>query len=142
MNLHHILAAADEPEAGRQAVCSSIDLAARAQASVTVMHAVSVRALSVPVGATESYDIAGADLESPTIQLLHQGIEYDLRAMREPPPVELGVAFGVADIEIRRLAEQQDADLLVLGPKHRSQLTRLLLGDTADSVARQSRIPL
>lgn len=141
MNLHHILAAADESEAGRQAVRSSIDLAARAHASVTVMHAVSVRALSVPVGATEAYDLASANLESPAIQVLHQWIEYDLRLLREPPPVELGVAFGVPDIEIRRLAEQQEADLLVLGRKQRSQMARLLLSDTADSVARQSRIP-
>ena len=141
MNLHHILAAADESEAGRQAVRSSIDLASRAHASVTVMHAIPVKALSLPGGATEAHDLTGVEVESPTIQILRQWIEYDLRTLREAPPVELGVAVGVPDIEIRRLAEQQEADLLVLGRKQRSQMVRLLLGDTADSVARQSRIP-
>lgn len=141
MNLHHILAAADESEAGRQAVRTSIDLAARAGASVTVMHAIPVRALSLPGGATEAHDLASVEVESPAIQVLRQWIEYDLHRQREAPPVELGVAVGVPDIEIRLLAEQQEADLLVLGRKQRSQMTRLLLGDTADSVARQSRIP-
>jgi nucleotide-binding universal stress UspA family protein len=141
MNLHHILAAADESEAGRQAVRSAIDLASRAHASVTVMHAIPVRALSLPGGATEAHDLAGVEVEGPMIQILRQWIEYDLRTLREPPPVELGIAVGVPDIEIRQLAEQQKADLLVLGRKQRSQMARLLLGDTADSVARQSRIP-
>ena len=141
MNLYHILAAADESEAGRQAVRSSIDLASRAHASVTVMHAIPVRALSLPGGATEAHDLASVEMEGPMIQVLRQWIEYDLRTLREPPPVELGIAVGVPDIEIRQLAEQQKADLLVLGRKQRSQMARLLLGDTADSVARQSRIP-
>jgi nucleotide-binding universal stress UspA family protein len=43
--------------------------------------------------------------------------------------------------EICRLAERRQADLLVLGRKQRSQLGRLLLGDTADAVARRSTIP-
>jgi nucleotide-binding universal stress UspA family protein len=39
------------------------------------------------------------------------------------------------------LGERREADLLVLGRKPRSQLARVLLGDTADLVARRSRIP-
>ncbi|MGH7527145.1 MAG: universal stress protein [Gemmatimonadales bacterium] len=141
MNLHHVLAAADESDAGRQAVRSAIDLAARARARVTVMRTVAVQALAVAAGATETYDLAGAEMESRSLQSLHQWVESDRRAQREPPPVELGVAFGVPGIEIGRSAEQREADLLVLGRKQRSQLARLLLGDTADAVARRSRIP-
>jgi len=55
--------------------------------------------------------------------------------------VELGIAFGVPSVEISRFAESQAGDLLVLGRKRRSQFTRLLLGDTADAVARRSRVP-
>jgi hypothetical protein len=43
-SVHHVLAAADKSEAGRQAVRTSIDLAVRARASVTVMNAIPVRA--------------------------------------------------------------------------------------------------
>ena len=141
MNLNHILAAADESDAGRQAVRSAIDLAARARGRVTVMRAVPVGAMTVAAGATEAYGLAGVEQESAAIQDLQQWIESDLRAQREAPPVEVGVATGVPGIEICRLAERRQADLLVLGRKQRSQWKRLLLGDTADAVVRRSQIP-
>jgi nucleotide-binding universal stress UspA family protein len=141
MNLYHILAAADESEAGHQAVRSAIDLAARARADVTVMRAVPVGALALAAGATEASDFAGVGIEHPSVQDLHQWIRTELRAQREPPHVVAGIAAGVPAIEICRMAERREADLLVLGRKQRSQFTRLLLGDTADAVARRSRIP-
>jgi nucleotide-binding universal stress UspA family protein len=141
MNLQHILAAADESEEGRQAVRSAIDLAGRAHARVTVMRALPVGAMAVAAGTTGGYDFAGAEIESPAIQDLRQWIGSDLRAQCEPPPVELSIVSGVPGIEIGRLAERREADLLVLGRKQRWQLARVLLGDTADLVARQSRIP-
>jgi nucleotide-binding universal stress UspA family protein len=141
MNLHHILAAADESEAGHQAVRSAIDLAAHARADVTVMRAVPVGAMAVAAGATEASDFAGVGIERPSIQDLHQWIRTALRTQREPPHVEVGIAAGVPAIEICRLAERRQADLMVLGRKQRSRLGRLLLGDTADGVARRSTIP-
>ena len=141
MKVQHILAAADESEAGRQAVRSAIDLAARAHARVTIMRSLPVGAMAVAAGTTGGYDFAGAEIESPAIEDLRQWIESDLRAQCEPPPVALSIVSGIPGIEIGRLAERREADLLVLGRKQRSQLARVLLGDTADLVARQSRIP-
>jgi nucleotide-binding universal stress UspA family protein len=141
MNLHHILAAADESEAGHQAVRSAIDLAASARADVTVMRAVPVGAMAVAAGAANVSDFAGVGIERPSIQDLHQWIRTALHAQREPPHVEVGIAAGVPAIEICRLAERRHADVLVLGRKQRSQLGRLLLGDTADAVARRSTVP-
>jgi nucleotide-binding universal stress UspA family protein len=141
MNVQHILAAADESEAGRQAVRSAIDLARRADARVTVVRAVPVMAMAVAAATTGGYDFAGAEIESPGIENLRQWIGSDLRAQSEPPPVELAIASGIPGMEIRRLAEQREADLVVLGRKRRSQLARLILGDTAALVARHSRIP-
>jgi nucleotide-binding universal stress UspA family protein len=141
MKMQHILAAADESEAGRQAVRSAIDLAARAHARVTIMRSLPVGAMAVAAGTTGGYDFVGAEIESPAIEDLRQWIGSDLRAQCEPPPVELSIVSGIPGIEIRRLAERREADLLVLGRKQRSQLARVLLGDTADLVARQSRIP-
>jgi nucleotide-binding universal stress UspA family protein len=141
MNVQHILAAADESEAGRQAVRSAIDLAGRANARVTVVRAVPVMAMAVAATTTGGYDFAGAEIESPAIEDLRQWIGSDLRAQSDAPTVELAIASGIPGLEIRRLAEQREADLVVLGRKHRSQLARLILGDTAALVARHSRIP-
>jgi nucleotide-binding universal stress UspA family protein len=68
MKVQHILAAADESGAGRQAVRSAIDLAGRAHARVTVMHALPVGAMAVAAGTTGGYDFAGAEIESPAIE--------------------------------------------------------------------------
>jgi nucleotide-binding universal stress UspA family protein len=141
MKVQHILAAADESEAGRQAVRSAIDLARRAVARVTVVRAVPVMAMAVAETTTGGYDSVGAEVQSPAIEELRQWIGSDLRAQSEPPPVELAIASGIPGMEIRRLADQREADLVVLGRKRRSQLARLILGDTAGLVARQSRIP-
>jgi nucleotide-binding universal stress UspA family protein len=141
MNVQHILAAADESEAGRQAVRSAIDLARRADARVTVVLAVPVMAMAVAATTTGGYDYAGAEMESPAIEDMRQWIGSDLRAQSEPPPVELAIVSGIPGMEIRRLAEHREADLVVLGRKRRSQLARLFLGDTAGLVARHSRIP-
>jgi nucleotide-binding universal stress UspA family protein len=141
MNVEHILAAADESQAGRQAVRSAIDLARRADARVTVVRAVPVMAMAVAATTTGGYDSAGAEIESPGIEDLRQWIGSDLRAQPEPPPVELTIVSGIPGLEIRRLAEQREVDLVVLGRKRRSQLARLILGDTAGVVARHSRIP-
>jgi nucleotide-binding universal stress UspA family protein len=141
MNLQHILAAADDSEAGRQAVRCAIDLAGRAQARVSVMRALPVGAMAVAAGTTDGYDFAGAEIESPAIQDLRRWIGSAVRAQCEPPPVELSIVSGVPGIVIGRLAELREADLLVLGRKQRSQLARVLLGGTADLVARQGRIP-
>jgi nucleotide-binding universal stress UspA family protein len=141
MKVEHILAGADESEAGRQAVRTAIDLAGRARARVTVVRAVPVGAMAVAATTTGGYDFAEAEIESPAIDDLRQWIGSDLRAQSQPPHVELAIASGIAGLEIRRLAEQREADLVVLGRKRRSQLARLILGDTAGLVARHSRIP-
>jgi nucleotide-binding universal stress UspA family protein len=48
---------------------------------------------------------------------------------------------GIPSVEIARFAEERGVDLLVLGRKSHSAAARLLLGDTADAVARRSLVP-
>ena len=141
MNLRHILAATDESDAGRRAVRAAVGLAHRAGARVTIMRAVTPAAVPSlaavgEAGASEERDYSGGALER-----LEQWLDPELRRLPQGLPVEVGIAFGAPGIEISRLAEERAVDLLVLGRKHRSQLGRLLLGDTADAVARRSRIP-
>jgi nucleotide-binding universal stress UspA family protein len=141
MNLRHIVVATDESDAGRQAVRTGLKLAARASARLTVMRAVSIQAVPVPAGVAG--DIGPADLDGSGVALerLQRWLHTDVIPAGDTTPIELGVAFGIPGIEICRFAEGRDADLLVLGRKQRSQMGRLFLGDTADVVARRSRIP-
>lgn len=141
MNLRHIVVATDESDAGRQAVRTGLKLAARASARLTVMRVFSIQA--VPVLAGVAGDIGPADLDGGGVALerLQRWLQADVIPAGETTPIELGITFGVPGIEICRFAEARDADLLILGRKQRSQVGRLLLGDTANAVARRSRIP-
>ena len=141
MNLRHIVVAADESDAGRQAVRAGLNLAAKTSARLTVMRVVSVKAVPLLGAVTGDLGSAGLDGGAVALERLQQWLEADLKAAGTDTPVELGIAFGVPGIEICRFAEQRAADLLVLGRKQRSPIARLLLGDTADAVLRRSRVP-
>ena len=54
---------------------------------------------------------------------------------------EIAVAFGVAGIEIGRVAGLRAADLVVLGRRSRGPHHRLILGETADALVRRSPTP-
>jgi nucleotide-binding universal stress UspA family protein len=125
MQLTHIVAATDESDAGRQAVWTGLELAVQSDARVTVIRVVPFNGAGKP----------------PMIEHLRRWVESDLPSIDPLPPIHYAVAAGIPGIEIGRFGERVEADLLVLGRKPRSPLERLLVGDTADAVARRSRIP-
>ena len=141
LNLRHIVVATDESDAGRQAVRAGLDLAGRAGAKVTVMRVVSLPATPLIGAMAGGVENAELDAAGTALERLQRWLSADVLPAGDDLPVALGIAFGVPGIEICRFAEQRDADLLVLGRKHRSSLARLLLGDTADAVVRRSRVP-
>jgi nucleotide-binding universal stress UspA family protein len=51
------------------------------------------------------------------------------------------VRRGLPSVEITRFAEEERADLVVLGRKHRTAHERRMKGDTADAVTRRSHVP-
>jgi nucleotide-binding universal stress UspA family protein len=139
MQLNRIVIATDESQAGRQAVRAGRELARRTSARIFVMRVVSHRAL-VTAGQP-----SGGPLEEESDQSEHERLrrwlDAELSLAGIPGEAELGIAAGVPSIEISRFAENYRADLLVLGRKARSQAARILVGDTADAVARRSRVP-
>lgn len=128
MELRHILAAADDSPEGRLAVVTGARLARQAGARLTVL--------------TVAQGVEGPELQSRLLQDLGRMVSAQLSGLGEDVPApELALATGLPGIEIGRFAETSNADLVVVGRKHRSELQRLLIGDTADSVARRSRTP-
>ena len=144
MLLRHILVATDESDAGRQAVRTATALASRASARVTILRVVAVEAAprfaGVARGAGMVAGSMGAD-EYAEVDRLRRWLGADLLSGGDTGQVELGVAYGIPGIEICHFSEDHRADLIVLGRKRHSQMVRLLLGDTADAVARRSRYP-
>jgi nucleotide-binding universal stress UspA family protein len=141
MNLRQIVVATDDSDAGRQAVRTGVDVAGRASAKVTVMRTVPIQAVPMFVGVRGAADFGGGN-EAVEVERLQRWLEADVLPPEDRYRVETAVAFGVPGVEICRFAESREADLMVLGRKPRSQMARLLLGDTADAVARRSRLPV
>jgi nucleotide-binding universal stress UspA family protein len=134
MEIRHIVAATDESDAGRQAVRTAGALAARAGARVTVMRVVPARG-PVLVGAMS------VEAVWSSVEQLQRWVGADLPTLAHSSAISFAVAHGLPGVEISRFAERDGADLLVLGRKPRSLAARLVVGDTADAVARRSLVP-
>jgi len=127
VRVRHILVAADESVEGRAAIVAAAVLGAGAAARVTVLTVV-----------PPSEDGLGA---SRALEGLRAMVRATLLHVDHPPKVESVVGVGLPGIEIGRFAETVRADLVVIGRKRRSPRQRMMIGDTADSVARRSPIP-
>jgi nucleotide-binding universal stress UspA family protein len=127
MHLQHIVAAADETEASRNAIRAALAWGRRAGAQVSI---VSVGHLRSPAGVDARSSAAAIERWLGT-----QIGEWD------PSAPLIAEVSGIPSVEIPRFAEEAAADLLVLGRKARSAQARRLLGDTADAVARRSPVP-
>ncbi len=141
MLLRHILAATDESDAGRQAVRTAMDLASRASARVTILRVIAIEASRHLVSVGQGTAPTDWDEDQAGLTYLRRWLETEVLSLDEVEAAELALACGIPGIEICRFAERAEADLLVLGRKHHSRMMRLLLGDTADAVARRSRLP-
>jgi nucleotide-binding universal stress UspA family protein len=141
MILRRIVAATDDSDAGRQAVRTAVQLGARTSAQVTVLRVMAVEVSHRLVGAALSLGPSAGEYDETELVRLHQWLRADVLSLEEMESTELAITYGIPGVEICRFAERAEADLLVLGRKRHSQMTRLLLGDTADAVARRSRFP-
>ena len=139
MLLRHIIAATDESEAGRWAARTAVDLAS-GSARVTLLRVAALHPTRLLAGVAQGPDSDGHG-KGAELGRLRQWVVPDVLPENEATGVRFDVTSGIPAIEICRFAEQSGADLVVLGRKRRSQGTRLLLGDTADAVARRSRLP-
>jgi len=127
MHLRQILAAVDDSAEGRAAILAAARLARASGGGVTVLT----------VAEANGSESAGAR----GLEVLRQLTQSVLAELTDPPPVEHAVVTGLPGIEICRFAEEHGSDLILLGRKRRTEQQRLLIGDTADAVARRSPLP-
>ncbi|MGE0441857.1 MAG: universal stress protein [Gemmatimonadales bacterium] len=137
MVLGRLLAATDESSDGRHAVRVARRLS-QAPASATILNVLPVPASGeIPAGrllSTRDHPdgAPGTDL-CRFLEWLGDDGGRDASGSRP----EVAVAFGIPGIEINRMAEQREVDLVVLGRRPRAPTRRLLLGATADAVVRR-----
>lgn len=138
--LRTILCPIDFSPAARQAFGFALDLARRANASVTLLHAIEWLAEERPP-ASPQFDV------SAFRQQLMEDAHERLRALvAQEPRVERGietrVVAGRGHREILQIAAQQGADLIVMGAQGHGGPALTLFGSTTQQVVRSASCPV
>ena len=134
VNLHRILFATDFSAASETAFEYAIALARDSGATLMMVH-VEEPTVSYPGG---EMVYVYAEQPNPVVRQM-----LEARASRIGSiPYELYLETGHAADEIARLADDQKADLIVLGTHGRRGLVRLLMGSVAELVMRRATCPV
>ena len=139
--IRHILSATDQSALSLQALDRAADLAAATGASHTVVQALGLDAL----GPLRNLLGESADAVAQTaLAQQRDALAHALADRPRPPGPEptLRVEPGLASRVVPALADEEDADLVVVGARGQSLLRRMLLGSTASHLLRKSRCPV
>ncbi|RKZ88974.1 MAG: universal stress protein [Gammaproteobacteria bacterium] len=129
-NYQHILIAADFSDHGQQVTARAQELAQRYQAKLSICHIIEdypITDFAYEPMISVDIDMRDALLESGKKQILAMSNKLTI-------PVEnQWVEFGSPNHDIVRLAQENNADLIVIGSHGRHGI-KLLLGSTANAV--------
>ncbi|MCS6926008.1 MAG: universal stress protein [Candidatus Binatia bacterium] len=140
MNIHTIVVPVDFSPGAEKAFAWALALAEKWQARVLLLHVVSLP-ISAPVVMgvhVHLTDLEAALLEDAKVKMR----ELLARSRSETVQIEAKVTSGHPVAAICRTAEQEQADLIVIGSHGRTGLRHLLLGSVAEQVVRYAPCPV
>ncbi|HCK30952.1 universal stress protein [Acinetobacter ursingii] len=142
MSYHRILVPVDDSPLSDAAVKHAVDVAKAFNSTVTVMSVVAVDpfvgvdfykvAPAVTEHLFEAETNAEAHLQKISDIFSSNGIETNTKIIREEP-----TATGILNI-----ADEVNADLIIMGSHGRSGLKKLVLGSVAQKVLAESPVPV
>lgn len=117
----------------------AIDLASQTGAGVVVLHAYEIPVVGVPDGAF----IASAELAARLMTSAQDGLEAVIdprrgRGVELMPMLRQGVAWET----LQQVADEVDADLVVVGTHGRKGLSHMILGSIAEKTMRTATRPV
>jgi len=132
-----ILCPVDFSEPSREAMHAAADMARKLEASLTLLHVVSLPTAGLPEAtfALPAGDVASkveATLEEWRKEALSLGVHV----------VHIQTTVGTPYEEIVRIAREQGYGLIVIGTHGRTGLDHLLLGSVAEKVVRRAPCPV
>ncbi len=137
--INKILSPVDFSDTSEAALRYAIDLASRLNASVEVVHAFSPPSFALPDGAIIAQPNYLAEVSNELQKSLDELVRrYSGRGVQ----LEAKLVEGIPASEITRLAEEDEANLIVMGTHGRTGLNHLLLGSVAERVVRTSKMPV
>lgn len=140
--IKRVMIATDGSDTSKKAAVIGIDIARRANGTVTAVYVMDISRLShLPGYATFP------GLKEKILALIQdegrQAIEFvQDRAQVMSVPCNKIIAQGNPGEELLKAAREQEADLLVMGKIGRTAVEKFLLGSVAEKVVLQSTIPV
>src|SRR5437867_3279272 len=130
--LRTILVPVDFNQTSDKALDFAIELARRFEADVLVMHAYEIPSFTFAEALVSTIDIA-----TRTLEAARKGLDATVHA-RAASDVKITSILreGRAWEQIRAVAEETGADLIVIGTHGRRGIARALLGSVAENVIR------
>ena len=137
--IQRIVVATDFSDLADTVVDQAIDFAEQLGASVILMHAYEIPIYGFPDGVL----VAPADVAAR----IHTASETSLEALAERHAkrglqISTILRMGAPWDEINAVAEEQKADVIVVGTHGRRGLSRALLGSTAERILRTANRPV
>jgi len=134
-----ILVATDFSDTANAAFDYAVDLARQLGAKVTALHAYELPVYGFPNGAL----VASVEMATRIMTSAQEALDAACKA-RASKGVEITpiVRQGVTWEEVHRVAEEVDADLIVIGTHGRKGLSRALLGSVAEKIIRTATRPV
>jgi nucleotide-binding universal stress UspA family protein len=136
--IQRILVATDFTETADCAVDYAVELAKSLGASLTIMHAYEIPTISSVDGGL----VVTQELGSRIVEVASESLRVTVaRVADRGVPVVAVLREGHPRDEVPKLAEEIDAQLIVLGTQGRRGIARVLLGSTAENVIRTGARP-
>jgi nucleotide-binding universal stress UspA family protein len=134
-----ILVPTDFTETSERAIDWALDLAARLGATVTLLHVYEIPVIGFPDGAI----IATPEVASRIADASQTALDAAVEKRRSGPVAVDGLLReGTAWEVINAVADEIDAEFVVIGTHGRRGLTRALLGSVAENVVRTAHRPV
>ena len=139
MTITKILCPVEFSPVSEHAVAYALGLARQLGARVHLIHAWQIPVYAFPDGAV----IVGPDAVTRITQELTTSLDALVaRWADREVAVEGHLVEGYPDREIKRMAQELEADLIVMGTHARTGLPHFLLGSVAERVVRTAGIPV
>ncbi len=134
MHFHKILFATDFSPASESALGFATALARDSGALLVIAH---IEEMPMPYAGGEMY-FAQPEYPNPEVRKMLEAVTPPDKSVK----FEHRLVLGSAADDIVRVAEEEKADLIVIGTHGRTGLMRVLMGSIAESVMRLAQCPV
>jgi nucleotide-binding universal stress UspA family protein len=117
----------------------AVDLAEQLKADLHVIHVFQLPASNFPDGIYCAPDDIETQIEGPLLNRLDEFVKDNATSKIN---ITTGLYEGIPHIEITSSADENNADMIVMGTHGRTGLSHVLLGSVAERVIHTSKIPV